>query len=120
MKKFLAAAAVSATLAASACTSVDTYKVNGNDISTAGGAQAVATITGTAFGISLILNIIDIIPANMDVVVNQLLVKEAKSLGASKVEIVTAGQTPKGTLPFMLAGIIIGFPAAQATGIAVK
>ena len=99
------------------CTSVESATVSGNEIAANG--EAVAVVQANAIGLSAIFHIVDIVQADLDTVVNKLLVSEAKAMGASKVDLLSASTTPRGGI-FALAGFIIGFPGAQASGVAVK
>src|SRR5439155_14124356 len=100
-----------------ACTSVETATVSGSEIAANG--EAVAVIQADAMGLGLLFNMIDLVPCDLDTVVNKLLVAEAKAMGASKVDLKSAGTTPRHGI-YALAGGIIGFPMSSAMGIAVK
>lgn len=115
MKKFMMAA-----LAASlvGCTSVESTTVSSADI-VSGGGEAVAVIQTSALGFTAILHMIDIVQCDLEVVVNKLLVAEAKGMGANKVELKGFGTTPRHGI-FAITGLLLGFPMAEATGIAVK
>lgn len=104
------------------CSSVETATVSSKEISAAGNESSVAVVQTSAIGLTAILHLVPIIPADLDTVVNKMLISEAKAMGASKVQIISANATPKHGI-FMLAtcpGIILCVPMAQATGIAVK
>ncbi len=113
-------AIVSAFLASSlmACTSVETAVVSGNEVAAAGG-EPIAVVQGTALGLTAIFHVIDLVQSDLDTVVNKLLVAEAKAMGGNKVQLLSAGTTPRHGI-FALTGTIIGFPISQATGVAVK
>jgi hypothetical protein len=119
MKKFLAAA-VAALALSSACTSVESTKVDAATISTDNNTEAVAVVQCAAIGLTAIFHLVTITEASLDTVINKMLVAEAKALGGNKVQLLTVGETPKGGLLFALAGGIISLPPAIATGIAVK
>jgi hypothetical protein len=115
MKKVFVAAV--AALGIVACTSVETATVSGNEVAAQG--EAVAVVQATSIGISAIFHIVDIIPSNLDQIVNKLLVAEAKSMGANKIDVKYAWTTPRHGI-FALAGGIIGFPVSMGMGVAVK
>lgn len=115
MKKAVVTAVAAASLVG--CTSVESATVSGNEIAANG--EAVAVVQATAVGLSAIFHIVDIVQADLDTVVNKLLVAEAKAMGASRVDLLSASTTPRSGI-FALAGFIIGFPMAQASGVAVK
>ncbi len=121
MKKMFLAMGLA--VAMTGCTSIESATVASNEV-VANGGEAVAVIQTTALGWSALFHIISIIPADLDVVVNKLLVAEAKAMGASKVDLKSASTTPTGGI-FALAGGLIALPIgmppmASATGIAVK
>jgi len=116
VKKILFAAAVASVF--SGCTSVETTTVASSEVVASGG-EAVAVIQAECIGLSAIFHLVDIVPADLDIVVNKLLVKEAKDMGATKIELKSASTTPRHGI-FALFGGIIGFPASSASGIAVK
>ena len=119
MKKAILSAVAASSLIA--CASVESAVVSSNEISTQG--DAVAVIQANALGLTALFHIVDIVQSDLDTVVNRLLVAEAKAMGASKVDLVSAHTTPRhglyalsGTFPFVLLGIT----ESQATGIAIK
>jgi hypothetical protein len=117
MKKAFIAVVAAVSLGAIGCTSVETATVSGSEIAANG--EAVAVIQATALGLTAIFHMVDLVAADLDVVVNKLLVAEAKAMGASKVDLKGAGTTPRHGI-FALMGGIIGVPSAQAMGVAVK
>ncbi len=116
MKKTLLA--VAAAIALAGCTSVESTTVNPSEIVASGG-ESVAVIQAECIGLTAIFHIVDIVSADLDLVVNKQLVGEAKQMGASKVDLKGAATTPRHGI-FALFGGIIGFPTATAMGIAVK
>jgi hypothetical protein len=126
MKKFFAAA-VAALALSSACTSVESTKVDAATISTDNGTEAVAVVQCAAIGLTAIFHLVTITEASLDTVINKMLVAEAKALGGNKVQLLTVGESPKGGLLFRLATsamgpipFILSTPLAGAMGIAVK
>lgn len=115
MKKAVVSAFVAASLVG--CTSFESAQVAGNEIAANG--EAVAVVQASAIGLTAIFHIIDIVQADLDTVVNKVLVSEAKGMGASKVDLKSASTTPRNGI-FALAGGIISFPMASAVGVAVK
>ncbi|HCF60985.1 MAG TPA: hypothetical protein DFS52_23685 [Myxococcales bacterium] len=115
MKRTLAA--LFAAFAFTACTSVETATVSSNEI--IGNGDAVAVIQADAIGSSLIFYLVDIVQADLDTVVNKLMVSEAKAMGANRVELKGFMTTPRHGI-FRLTGAIIGFPYAHAEGVAVR
>ncbi|MBX7100033.1 MAG: hypothetical protein K1X89_20130 [Myxococcaceae bacterium] len=118
MKKTIVAMFAAAALAVTGCTSVESATVSGSDIVASGG-EAMAVIQTSAIGLSFIFHIVSVVEADLDVVVNKLLVTEAKAMGASKVDLKGAGTTPKHGI-FALMGNLVGFPSGAAVGVAVK
>ncbi len=118
MRKFLTALVASLALATSACQSVEFTKVDGTTIAANG--EAIAVVQTVALGLTLIFHFVTITEASLDTVINKMLVAEAKALGGNKVQLLAAGETPKGGLLFKLAGGILMLPPAGAVGIAVK
>ena len=117
MKKYIVGIVAAIALASTACTSIESAKVNASDIAANG--DAVAVIQANALGLSALFHIVMITAADMDLVVNKLLVAEAKAMGGNKVQLLGAAETPKSGL-YALGGSIIGVPMASASGIAVK
>jgi hypothetical protein len=112
--------AVLSAVAASAligCTSVESAVVSGTEIAANG--EAVAVIQANALGLTAIFHIIDIVQSDLDTVVNKLLIAEAKAMGASKVDLLGAGTTPRHGI-YALSGTLIGLTSSSATGVAVK
>lgn len=109
-------------VAVSGCTSVESATVAGNEVvgvGGPGGGEAVAVIQANSIGLTAIFHIIDIIPSDLDQVVNKLLVSEAKQMGASKIDLKHAHTTPRHGL-FALAGNILSLTFSGAMGVAVK
>src|SRR4029079_17937449 len=99
------------------CTSVETATVSGTEIAANG--DAVAVVQANSIGFTLILHLVDLVQSDLDVVVNRLLVAEAKAMGASKVDLKGAATTPRHGI-FALMGGIIGVTQSAAMGVAVK
>lgn len=123
MKKFLAAAIASLSLMTASCQSVEYTKVDSATIASNG--DAVAVVQCVALGLTAIFHFVTITEASLDTVINKMLVAEAKAMGGNKVQLLMAGETPKGGLLFKLAGGIVSYaagvpPGAAAVGIAVK
>jgi hypothetical protein len=121
MKKALIA--VTAATGLAACTSVDTATVSSSELVTSGG-EAVAVVQGTAVGFTLLFHIVDLVQADLDTAVNNLIIKEAKAMGASRVDLKSASTTPRHGV-FAIFGPplglnLIGFPMSSAQGVAVK
>ncbi len=114
MKKFMMVALAACAVG---CTSVETATVSSADIASNG--EAVAVIQTTSLGFTAIFHIFDIVQSDLEVVVNKLLVAEAKGMGANKVELKSFGTTPRHGI-FALTGFLLGFPSSSATGVAVK
>ncbi|MBZ4421607.1 hypothetical protein [Myxococcus sp. RHSTA-1-4] len=115
MKKFVLSAVAASSLVA--CTSVESAVVSGTEIASNG--EAVAVVQANALGLTAIFHIIDIVQSDLDTVINKLLIAEAKAMGASKVELLTTGTTPRHGI-YALTGLIIGVTSSSATGVAVK
>jgi len=120
MKRFLVAVVCAAFLA---CTAIESSVVASNEIVTAEG-DAVAVIQSTALGLTLFWHYVKLVDADMDKVVNKLLIAEAKSMGANKVELTSAQVFPTTGLFRLLGAItpinLVGLTYATATGVAVK
>jgi hypothetical protein len=116
MKKAILSAFVASSLVA--CTSVETAVVSGNEVASRAG-EPIAVVQATALGITAIFHIVDLVQSDLDTVVNKLLVAEAKAMGGTRVELLSAGTTPRHGI-FALSGGIIGVPMSQASGVVVK
>ncbi|MFN7131845.1 MAG: type I-E CRISPR-associated protein Cas7/Cse4/CasC [Myxococcales bacterium] len=81
--------------------------------------EAVAVVQATRLGLTAIFHIVDIVESDLNVVVNKLLVTEAKAMGANRVDLKSANTSPRHGI-FALTGGIIGVTFSQATGVAVK
>jgi hypothetical protein len=103
------------------CTSVESTTVSSNEI-TAQGGDAVAVVQASALGLSALLQFVDLIQADLDTVVNKMLVSEAKAMGASKVDLKGAATTPRHGIfaLFTCPTILLCMTQAQANGVAVK
>jgi hypothetical protein len=119
MKK--ASVAALALVALAGCTSVESTVVNRDDVA-ANGGDAVAVIQANALGMSVLFHTWEIVPADLDVVVNKVLVTEAKSIGASRVDLKDAVTLPKHGIFRILScpSVILCPTVAGATGVAVK
>lgn len=115
MKKIVLSAVLASSLVG--CTSVESAVVSGSEIAANG--EAVAVVQANALGLTAIFHIIDIVQSDLDTVVNKLLIAEAKAMGASKVDLKSAGTTPRHGI-YALFGTIIGITSSNATGVAVK
>ncbi len=100
-----------------ACTSIEHAVIPSSDIAAHG--DAVAIIQVSSLGLTALFHNVDIVPSNLDQVVNKLLVTEAKSMGANKVDLKSAQTTPRGGI-YMLSGFLIGVTSSSAVGLAVK
>ena len=115
--------AVCAAVGVFACTSVETATVGSSEIAANG--EAVAVVQGTALGLTAFFHMVDLVQADLDTVVNKLLVTEAKAMGASRVDLKQFMTTPRHGI-FALLGApfpplnIIGVTMAHASGVAVK
>lgn len=120
-KQVMATTAALALGVLGACSSVESAKVDGSTIASNG--EAVAVVQATNIGIYLLFNFVPLVPSDLDVVVNKLLVTEAKALGANKVELLSAMEYPKDGIFkwFGPTGLNwVNFPPAYASGVAVK
>ena len=116
MKKFLVGALAAGSMVMG-CTSVEHATVSSGEIAANG--EAVAVVQGAALGLTAIFHIVDIVSSDLDLVVNKLLVSEAKAMGGSKVDLKSAMTTPRHGL-FALGGGIIGVPVSFASGVVIK
>jgi hypothetical protein len=116
MKKAIISAFLASSLVA--CTSVETAVVSGNEIAAKGG-EPIAVVQANALGLTAIFHIVDLVQSDLDTVVNKLLVAEAKAMGGKRVELLTAGTTPRHGI-YALTGGIIGVPMSHTTGVVVK
>lgn len=115
MKKLVLSAVAASSMVA--CTSVESAVVSGTEIASNG--EAVAVVQANALGLTAIFHIVDIVQSDLDTVINKLLIAEAKAMGASKVELLTAGTTARHGI-YALTGTIIGVTSSGAVGVAVK
>lgn len=123
MRSLPFAALVLCTLA-SGCRAVESASVKGDEVLATGG-EAYGVVQANAMGFSLFFHALEPGKADLDVVVNELLVQEAKALGADKVEIKSLSSTPRHGIYRLVAwpllfNILFGFTFAEATGVAVK
>ena len=79
MKKLLAAVVAAFALASPACTSIESTRVDGATIASEG--EAVAVIQATTVGFSALFHIATFNEASLDIVINKLLIAEAKAKG---------------------------------------
>ncbi|MBS1148391.1 MAG: putative lipoprotein [Myxococcaceae bacterium] len=108
-----------AVAASSSCASVDWVTVASNEVVTNGG-DAMAVFQVSTIGVTAIFHLITIVPGgDLDDSVNKVLVAEAKKIGASKVNLISASTTPRDGF-FRVYGTLIGLPTATVVGIAVK
>ncbi len=119
MKKALLTLVCAASLVG--CTSVETATVSGSEVAANG--KAIAVVQANSIGITLLFHLVDLVQSDLDVVVNRLLVAEAKAMGATKIDLKSASTTPRHGV-FALVGIpginLIGIPTATAIGVAVE
>jgi len=123
MKKLLFVVLAAVSCGLFACTSVETTTVSGSEIA-ANGGEAIAVVQAESLGFTAIFHIVDIVSSDLDQVVNKLLVSEAKAMGGSKVDLKSAGTTPRHGI-FALAGGLLSYiagmpPSSSAMGIVVK
>ncbi len=116
MKNALIACSLVAAL--SSCISIESTTISPSDVTAVGG-EAVAVVQANSIGFTFLFHIVDIVPSDLDQVVNKLLVGEAKGMGASKIDLKSASTTPRHGI-FALSGFILGFPTSSAVGVVVK
>lgn len=111
---------VVAVFAASAigCTSIESATVAGNDIAANG--DAIAVVQATSIGVTALFHMIDLVQSDLDVVVNKMLVSEAKAMGANKVDLKHAWTTPRHGVFQVCFPIVLCATVSSATGVAVK
>ena len=95
--------------AVSGCTSIESAVVASNEVTSSGG-EAIAVIQVTSMGWTLLFHLVDIVPSDLDQVINKLLVGEAKAMGGSKIDLKSASTTPRQGI-FRL----VGFPVLNIT-----
>ncbi|MCL2626376.1 MAG: hypothetical protein FWD46_06145 [Cystobacterineae bacterium] len=117
MKRFLVAF-VGVTLMA--CTSIESTVVESEAMKdiVANGGEPVAVIQANSLGWTFFWHSLTVVDTNLDEVIG-LLVTEAKSMGANKVDLKSAGTSPRGGF-WGLSAILMGMPSSEAVGIAVK
>jgi hypothetical protein len=122
MKKFLVSMVAALSLASiTACSSIESTKVDGSTIASNG--EAVAVVQATNLGLTLIFNFVTIFESTLDTSVNKLLVTEAKALGGNRIQLLYAWEYPKGGLFqwFGYPGLnIISLSPTIAAGVAVR
>lgn len=99
------------------CQSTETTSVNASEIASNG--DAIAVIQTESIGFTAIFHLINIVPTDLDTVINKQLVAEAKAMGATKVDLKYASTTPRSGV-YSLFGFILGFPHSTAVGVAVR
>ena len=115
MKRSLVAIVCAALLA---CNSIDSTVVASNEIVTTEG-EAIAVIQASTMGISLFFHLVSLVDWDLDKSINKMLIAEAKSMGANKVDLKGAATTPRHGL-YALAGHLLAFPSSYAVGVAIK
>lgn len=85
----------------------------------ANGGEAISVIQANSMGFSLFLHFVTVVNADLDTVINKVLVAEAKAMGATKVDLKSASTTPTHGI-WALEALLIGFPSSTAVGIAVQ
>ena len=124
MKKAIIGAVAACSLIG--CTSVETAVVSGSEIAANG--EAIAVIQANALGLTAIFHMVDLVQSDLDTAVldgyfvgcrYDLLVAEAKAMGANRVDLKHAGTTPRHGI-YALFGGIIGITSSNAMGVAVK
>jgi len=115
MKRSLVAVMCAALLA---CTSIDSTVVAGNEIVTSEG-EAIAVIQASTIGWTLFLHLVTLIDNDLDKAINKMLIAEAKSMGANKIDLKGAATTPRNGL-FSLSALFMAFPGSTAVGVAIK
>ena len=114
----LFAACVLFAFATGCATSTHFTKVNPSDVSANGDAIAVMSSTGCA--LTFFFHLVE--PweeGSLKHVIKKGLVNQAKQLGANKVQITDAYESPKNGL-FALTGGLAGISTASASGVAIK
>ncbi len=118
MKQMIIVLAMAFIFGTGCATSTHFTKVNPSEISANGDAIAVISSTGCA--LTFFFHLVE--PweeGTLKHVINKGLVNQAKQLGANKVQITNASETPKNGL-FALTGSIVGISGAEAAGVAIK
>jgi len=115
MKRFLVVLVGAAFLA---CTSIESTIVASNEIVASEG-EAVAVIQANSLGWTFFWHLLTVIESDLNQVVNKMLVAEAKSMGAHKIDLKGAATSPRGGL-WGLSAILMGMPSSSAVGVAIK
>lgn len=124
MKKSMIALTAAALFALSGCVSVESTTVGSNEVVATGG-EPVAVIQSTTLGWTAIFHLIQIVQGDLDQTINRVLVGEAKTMGATKIELKSVSTTPRKGI-FALLGIpapipfLLNFTMTQGVAIAVK
>jgi hypothetical protein len=103
-------------LVASSCSSVDVVRLQPDQLDVGKGMEPVAGIQATCLGFYLFT--LGLPEADLDKAINELLMKEAKKIGAQKVIDLHFDQTPGGGIWWLTK--LLGFRSATAWGIAIR
>jgi hypothetical protein len=115
MKRSLAIVFIVALMA---CSRIESAVVAGNEIVTTEG-EAIAVIQARSLGWTFFWHALTVVDTSLDQVINKMLVAEAKSMGANKVDLKGASTSPRGGV-WGLPAILVGMPGSNAVGVAIK
>ncbi len=117
------AAVLSALLASTGCVSIEHATVVGREFAAPG--EPIAVLQADIVGLSLFLNMVPLVNADLDTVVNKVLIGEAKAMGGTRVELKEASTTPTGGV-YALFNCLLPIPlilcarTAHAVGVVIK
>lgn len=127
---FLRMLLLSVAFAGMGCRSIDAVTVQRTDVASRG--EAIAVVQASSLGFNLFFNFLPVVRSDLDIVLNRLLVAEAKAMGGAKVEITDAFTTPQRgvfrVLTPMPVGVVnvvpfpnlVSFPVSTVTGVVVR
>lgn len=120
MKKLLALALA---VSLSGCLSISNASVIRTEVVASG--EPIAVIQADAVGLSLFLHLIPLVQADLDTVINKGLVANAKAMGGTRVEVMTAHQTPIEGIHALLncllpIPLLLCVKTATATGVVIR
>jgi hypothetical protein len=103
-------------LLAGSCSSVDVVRLQPDQLDVGKGMEPVAGIQATCLGFYLFT--LGLPEADLDKAVNELLMKEARKIGAERVIDLHFDQTPGGGIWWLTK--LLGFRSATAWGVAIR
>jgi len=114
----LRSAALSAALAAAACTSVEYVRIPPGTMRLPDGADPIAAVQVSRMGFYFLG--VEIVESDLDLVLNKMLLEAARKVGADRVVNVHFDATPSSGVWWFFTHVLPFPPSARAWGIAVR